>query len=148
MRTLEDMQRDYEIAKKELEPIEKEREKAVKKCNKLYYEIENYKLKNGLFYPMSDLEQHKGKYVNHIKLVVRDKNGELSTKDMYNDDMFNVDDSGHLHYSSYQCGVMGYSEEDRKYIYSYYGRETEYDFVGYLKADFEDDEESEETDNE
>lgn len=148
MRTLEDIQKDYEIAKKELEPIEKEREKAVKKCNALYYEMENYKLKNGLFQPMSDLEQHKGEYVNHIKLVVKDENGKLSTKDMYNDEIFNIDENGRLHYSSYQYGIMGYSEKDGKYIYAYYGHETEYVFVGYLEVDFEDDEESEETDNE
>lgn len=148
MRTLEDIQRDYEIAKKELELIEKEREKAVKKCNELYYEIENYKLKNGLFYPMSDLEQHKGQYVNHIKLVVKDENGELSTKDMYNDEYFKVDKNGHLDYSSYEYGIMSYDEQRKIYSYCCHYCETLYDFVGYLKADFEDDEESEETDNE
>lgn len=148
MRTLEDMQREYEVAKKELEPIEKEREKAVKKCNELYKEMENFKLQNGLFHKMEELEKYKGREISHIELVVRDKNGELSTKDMYNDEIFDVDENGHLHYSSYDFGIMGYEEKTKKYLYQYHYRPTYYDFVGYLEVDFYDDEESEETDNE
>lgn len=147
MRTLEDMQRDYEIAKKELEPIEKERKKALSKCNELREEMENYKLKNGLFHPMSDLEKHKDKEISSIELVERKENGELSIEYMYNHELFRVDENGHLNYSSYERGVMFYDKEKGKYIYAYHYHEMVHDFVGYLKVDFEDDE-SEETDNE
>ena len=142
MRTLEDMQRDYEIAKKELEPIEKEREKAVKKCDELYREMENYKLQNGLFHKMSELEKHKGRRISSIKLVVREKNGKLYIKDMYGDECFRVDKNGHLYYSSWEKGVMIYDESRKKYSYCYHCYESLYDFVGYLEVNFEDEEET------
>lgn len=138
MRTFEDIERDLKNAQEEAKPIIKAREKAVAKINQYYHELEQFKLDNGLYRPMSDLEQCKGKEIYHIKLVQRKEDGTLSCKDMYNDEMFDVDKNGHLYYSSYQCGIMGYSEKDGKYIYTYHGREMEYDFVGFTEISVDD----------
>lgn len=143
MRTLEDIERELEVAKKEAKPLIEARDEAVKKCNKLYQEIEDYKIQNGLYFPMSELEKYKGREISHIKLVVREENGELSTKDMYNHEMFSIDKNGHLDFSSYHFGVMNYDEKTKKYIYSYHYCPTVYDFIGYLEIEFENDEESE-----
>lgn len=140
MRTLEDIERDYEKAKAEAEPIIKAREEVVHKCNVLHKEIEDYKIKHGLFNPMSDLEKYKGRKIISIKLVEKDEDGNLSVEDMWNDEIFSVDKDGHLDYSSYNCGVMSYDEQTGKYIYFYHYHSTERDFVGYLDICFEDEE--------
>lgn len=139
MRTLEDIERDYEQAKREAEPIIKAREEAVHKINLLYKEMEDYKIQHDLFNPMSDLEKYKGKEISHIKLVVRNDDGTFETKDMYNDELFKVDENGHLDYSSYNNGIMSYIENKGKYVFCYYGHETWYDFAGYLEICFYED---------
>lgn len=135
MRTIEDIERDLENAKKEAEPIIEAREKAVKKINQYYHELKQFKMDNGLYHSMSELEKYKGHTVNNIELIEKEKDGTLSSEYMYNDEIFKVDENGHLDYSSYQCGIMSYSEERGKYIYSYYGHETERNFVGFLEID-------------
>lgn len=135
-RTIEDIQRDFELAKKELEPIEIQRNKAVKKVNHFYKELEQYKLNHGLYRPMSDLKEYIGKSIKHIELVYRDSDGKMQIEDMYNDELFKVDKEGHLDYSSYNCGVMHFN--NGKYIYQYYGHPTEYDFLGFLDIGVED----------
>ena len=140
-RTLEDIQRDFEKAKTELEPIVKEYNKAIEKKSELEDEMENYKLQHGLYHPMSDLLEHKGKEIYFITLVIRNDDGTLVTKEMYNDEMFSVDEKGHLDYSSYNNGIMFYEEKKEKYSYMYHYRETLYDFVGYLEVEFREDDE-------
>lgn len=141
MRTLEDIERDLEKARKEAEPLIKAREEAVGKCNLLLKEKEQYKIDHVLFHPMSELEKHKGKKIVHIKLVEKSQDGKLCATDMWIDELFSVDSAGHLDYSSYNYGIMQYREKKQKYIYSYYGLETERDFVGYLDVEFEEEDE-------
>lgn len=134
-RTIEDIQRDFELAKKELDPIEIQRNEAVKKVNRFYNELEKYKLNHGLYRPMSDLKEYIGKHIKHIKLVYRDSDGKMQIEDMYNDELFKVDKEGHLDYSSFQCGNMCFYNE--KYMYQYHGLLTEYDFLGFLEISTE-----------
>ena len=143
MRTLEDIERDLEKAENEAKPIKKLWEEAVKKCNRLRDEAEQYKINNGLFHPMEELKNHIGKEISHIKLVEKTSDGELQSKDMYNYEMFSVDKNGHLDFSSYEMGIMNWCEEKRMYCYSYHYCGTYHDFVGYLYVCFEDDEECE-----
>ena len=143
MRTLEDIERDLEKAENEAKPIKKLWEEAVKKCNQLRDEAEQYKINNGLFHPMEELKNHIGKKISNIKLVEKTENGELQVNDMYNHEMFSVDKNGHLDFSSYEMGIMSWCEEERMYCYSYHYCRTYHDFVGYLDVCFEDDEECE-----
>lgn len=134
-RTIEDIQRDFELAKKELEPIEIQRNEAVKKVNRFYNELEKYKLDHGLYRPMSDLKEYIGKSIKHIKLVYRDSDGKMQIEAIYNDEQFEVDKEGHLDYSSFQCGEMYFY--NGKYMYQDYGLPTEYDFLGFLEISIE-----------
>ena len=139
MRTLEDIERDLEKAENEARPIKKLWEEAVKKCNQLRDEAEQYKINNGLFHPMEELKNHIGKEISHIKLVEKTENGELQVNNMYNYEMFSVDENGHLDFSSYEMGIMSWCEEERMYCYSYHYCGKYHDFVGYLDVRFEDD---------
>lgn len=142
-RTLEDIERDYEKAKSEAEPFINARDEAVHKCNVLLKEMEDYKIQNGLYHPMSYLKNYKGRDIIHIKLVERDKTGSLKVNDMWNDEYFSIDENGYLDYLSYERGIMDYDKRKGKYIYSYRYCETERDFVGYLDICLEDEEENE-----
>lgn len=140
MRTLEDIERDLEIAKKEAEPIIKARDEAVRKCNALYEEAKQFKMQNGLYTPMSELEKHKGKSISHIELVVRNEDGSMETKDMWRGEILKVDKNGHLDYSDYTSGVMYFNSKIGKYEHDFHYFPTIYDFVGYLEIRFEEDE--------
>lgn len=137
MRTLEDIERDLEIARKEEEPLAKALGEASNKRRKLENELRQYKLQNGLFTPMSELENHKGKSIFHIELVVRNEDGSLETKDMWGDEIFKVDENGHLDYSDYMSGVMYFNSEIGKYEHDFHYYPTICDFVGYLEIKFE-----------
>lgn len=137
MRTLEEIERDLDIARKERKPIYKAYEEISKKCYKLKEEATQYKLQNGLFTPMSELENHKGKSISHIELVVRNEDGSLETKDMWGGEIFKVDENGHLNYSDYMSGVMYFDSEIGKYEHDFHHHPTIYDFVGYLEVRFE-----------
>lgn len=143
MRTLEDIERDLKNAETEAEPIKKLWEEAVKKCNQLRDEAEQYKINNGLFHPMEELRNHIGKEISHIKLVEKKSDGELKAEYMYNYEMFSVDKNGHLDFSSYEMGVMGWDEDRQMYCYFYHYCVEYHDFIGYLDVCFEDDKERE-----
>lgn len=143
MRTLEDIQREYEIAKAKADPLIKAGEEAFKKCSRLYNEIKRYKIQHGMYHPMSDLLEHKGKTIENIELVMKNEDGTLETKYMYNYKTFSVDGNGRLDFSSDTMGVMFYDYKKEKYSYMYRGCETLYDFVGYLDVEFREGEEDE-----
>lgn len=140
MRTLKEIERDLEIAKKKEEPLVKALGEASNKRRKLEDELQQYKLQNGLFTSMSELEKHKGKLISHIKLVARNEDGGLETKDMYGGEYFKVDKNGHLDYFSYIGGVMYFNSKIGKYEHDFHYHPTIYDFVGYLEIEFEEDE--------
>lgn len=139
-RTLEIMMEELRLAKEERKPLSEAIEVINKKIRKLDNEIEAYKLNNGLYHPMSELANYKGKDISHIILVERDKDGALDIEYMYNDEIFEVTDNGHLYYSSYSGGITQYREEDGKYYHHYYGHSTPHEYVGFLEIELEDDE--------
>lgn len=130
------MERTLNIMMSELEPAEKELEILEEKVKNLRYEIEDYKLNNGLYYPMSELINHKDKDIRWIKLVVREDDGTLDTDHMYCDEIFEVDENGHLYYSSFDGGVMHYDNDTNKYVHYYHGFPEYHDYVGYLEVKF------------
>ena len=142
-RTLQDIDKDIEILEKELKPIRDKAKAISSKISALKYEKEQYRLKNGLFEPMSNLLNHIGKRIISIELVERLGNGTLKVKEIYGDDIFEIDKNGHLDYSSYFGGVMDFEIETGKYVeYRHYHR-IEYDFVGYLSLTLENEEQYE-----
>ena len=131
-RTLEIMEAELKATNEQIKPLEQKRIKLEK-------EIRDYKLDNALYHPMSELINYKGREIHSITLVEKKRDGKLVTDYMYNDEIFKVTDDGHLHYSSYGCGVMDYYEEDGKYYHYCWGHGTPHEYVGFL--DIEVDEE-------
>ena len=60
---------------------------------------------------------------------------------MYDDEVFEVDDHGHLDYSSCDYGVMRYDENENVYVYKNHGIETKYNFVGYISIEVDNEDE-------
>ena len=127
-RTLEIMEAELKATIEQLKPLKNKR-------IELEREIEDYKLKNALYHPMSELINYKGREVYSITLVEKRPNGTLTTDYMYNDEIFNITDDGHLYYSSYAGGVMRYSKETNKYIHNYWGVGTPHEYVGFLEIE-------------
>ena len=139
MRTLEDIERDLALAREELQPLQEARDVAVKKVNSFYYEKKKYILDHGMFHPISELENYIGRKIDSIDLVERMEDGSLDTDRMYNDEMFSIDENGHLCFSSYDSGVMDFDEKLGKYVMWCHFHRTEHDYVGYLDLELEDD---------
>ena len=139
MRTLEDINKDLDAARAELEPISMEYVKACEKCSKLEDEAEKYKIDNGLYHSMDELKNYIGKEIRSIKLVEKTNDGKLKVETMYNNEIFGVDEYGHLDFSSYEMGIMFWDKEFCKYNYLYHYNSVYHDFVGYLEISFEDD---------
>lgn len=137
-RTLDDMLKDLELAKKELDPLLEAIKVAEHRVNDIQKEIDTYKLSNGMYHPMSELLNYKGKELNYIELVEINKSGTLSTDCIYNDEFLGIDNNGHLFYSSYDFGILEYNEEKDRYEkwYHYYCNERNY--VGFMEISFSD----------
>lgn len=137
-RTLEDMKKELELAMEEKKPLSEAIDVINKRIRDINNEIKTYKLYNGMYYPMSELANHKGKEIYSITLVERKKDGTLDIDHIYNDEMFSVDKNGYLDYSSFNCGIMSYDEKIGKYVRWYHFNRTEHDYVGYLGVEFDD----------
>lgn len=137
-RTLEIMEEELEATRELLKPLQKQLEPLHKKINELEREIESYKLENGMYHPMAELDNYKGKDIRSITLVERDEDGTLFTDFMYDDEIFEIDDNGHLYYSSYEGGITEYDDETKKYIHMYYGHPEYHDYVGFTKIEIRD----------
>lgn len=137
-RTLEIMMEELRLAKKEREPLSKAIYVVKEKIRNLENEIEKYKLDNGLYHPMSDLNKYIGKEISSITLVEKNKEGSLVTKHIYNDEILEVDKDGHLYYSSYDCGILRYDEKINKYVKWFHCSKIEHDFVGFLEIELQD----------
>lgn len=138
-RTLDIMMEELRLAEEERKPLSEAINLVSGRINKLNREITLYKLNNGLYYPMSELANYKGKEISYIVLVKRNEDGTLTTEEECNDEMFDIDEMGHLNYSSYNYGVMSYDEKIGKYVKWCHYHRTEHDYVGYLEVEFEDD---------
>ena len=134
-RTIADIENDLRQAKIELEPIQKARDEAVKKVNDFYHELEKYKIDNKMYHPMSDLLQYANKYVNNIKLIEEDEDGDLDIETMYGDEFFMVTENGYLSYSSEYGGVMDYDVSENAYVMWYHYMRTVRKFIGFMEID-------------
>ena len=132
------MERTLYIMEAELKAINKQLELLQKKRNELEREMQSYKLENTLYHPISELINYKGRRVRSITLVEKRLDGLLTTDYMYNDEIFEITDNGNLYYSSYEGGVMHYSEETNKYIHYYWGHGTPHEYLGFLDIELED----------
>lgn len=141
VRTWIDIKNDLNKAEEELKPISKEYHKAIKKVCEFKSELERYEVDNGLFHPMSDLNKYIGKEISSIKLIERKADGTLKVKEVINDEMFSVDKNGHLHFSSYESGVMDYDKDLEKYVEWYHMFRRVHDYIGFLEIEFEDEDE-------
>ena len=122
---------ELKLAEEQLKPLKE-------KVDNLNEEIKKYKLNNGLYHPMSELVNYKGKYIRSITLVEKDEDGTLDTDFIYDDDIFEVTDNGYLYYSSYNGGITQYDSNTQKYVHMYYGHPTYHDYVGFLEIDVRD----------
>lgn len=91
--------------------------------------------------PMSNLSNYIDKDIYSIELVERNDDGSVDVVNIVSDELFYVDEQGHLVFSSYSCGVMSYDNSIRKYVKHYYGHRTEHKFVGFLSIEVEDEKE-------
>ena len=130
-RTLEMIENDLKNAKEELRPIQEAYDKAYKKVSDFCDELEKYKVDNGIYHPMSDLNQYIDCNIKSIKLLKKDADGSLNIDDMYGDEYFIVNENGHLFYSSAIGGVMHFDENIGKYVMWYHHCRTEHDYVGF-----------------
>lgn len=137
-RTLEDMKKELELAIEERKPLSEAIDVINKRIRDINNEMKTYKLNNKLYHPMSELANHKGKDIYSITLVERKEDGTLDTEYIYNDEIFRVDDNGHLKYSSFNCGVMDYNEKIGKYVEWCHFNRTEHDYIGFLNVEFDD----------
>ncbi len=135
-RTLEIMMEELERIREERKPIYEAVSALDKEIAKLEDEMLAFKLNNGLYHPMSELINYKGKNISSIKLVVRDEEGALDTDFVYCDEILEVDENGHLYYSSYSGGIIEYDDDADKYVHLYYGCPEYYDYVGFLEINF------------
>lgn len=138
-RNLDVMMEELRLVKEERKPLSEAISVLDKEIAKLNDEIEAYKLNNGLYHPMSELINYLGKDISFIKLVVRDEEGALDTDYMYCDEIFEVDEFGHLYYSSYTGGIVEYDNESGKYVHMYYGHPEYYDYIGFLDIGIDED---------
>lgn len=137
-RELKDIENDLKLAQDRLKPIQEARDKAVDEVNKYFRELQQYKLDNGLFTPISELRKYIGKHIRSISLVEKLEDGTLEVEDMYGDEYFKIDDDGNLDYSSEFDGVMDYDKNIQKYVMWCHYCRTEHDYIGYLSLEFDD----------
>lgn len=120
-RTLEDIERDLELVKKELNPIRNKYEKICEKINNLENEKLKYKLNNRLYSPISDLNKYIDKDILYIELVEENKNGTLKVISLTNSGgVLYIDENGHLNYSSDDDYLIQFDNNIKMYCEWYY----------------------------
>ena len=140
-RTLEMIENDLKNAEEELIPLQNAFNKACNKVDDLHDELDKYKIDNGLYHPMCDLKQYAGYNIVDIKLVQRNVNGNLVLNNIYYEEIFRIDDDGHLYFSSMESGVIYFDDNIGKYIWVFHGFITEIDYIGFLEICVDDEEE-------
>ena len=132
------MERTLDIMEAELKALKEQFKPLAKKLAELESEIEEYKLENTLYHSMSELVNYRGKQIRSITLIERDEDGTLDTDFVYDDEIFEIDDDGHLYYSSYSGGIIKYDNKAEKYVHMYYGHPEYHDYVGFMEIDIRD----------
>ena len=136
---LQKIKDEIEKQKAIVEPIKKEFEAAYSKYDKLQKKLEKYRLEHRMFYPLSKLAEFKDKKIESVCFVQRTKNGKFKTDWIFNDELFTIYDDGKFHYSSYENGIIGYHEGEKKWFHDYFHtRKRLDDYVGFMKINFSD----------
>ena len=121
IRTLEDIEKELNYVKEELEPIKKH---FVELCNKhadLKKELFQFKLHHKLYHPMEDLKQYVWKDLDSIILIhsTIGRGNEELTPETFNrmdgDDVFYVSEKGYLYYLTNDC-QLHYDEQLQLYV--------------------------------
>lgn len=132
MRTFENIEYDYKIAKGILDQLQEKLNKALRRTNALYKEMEQYKLNHGMYHSMEELNQYAGKNIAEIELVKKDSNGKLSTEYLYADEILRITSDGKISYSSYVYGLLEWIESENSYIQLDQGVEQKVEYIGYI----------------
>lgn len=130
-RTLENMVKQLKLTEEAIKPL-------AEKAKKLRRDIEQYKLDNALFHPMSDLIHYAGREIRSIELVERCEDGTLDTDYKFLDEIFRVDEDGRLYYSSWDYGIIEYDDNAHQYVHMYHGYPTYYDYIGFTEIELND----------
>lgn len=132
------MERTLDIMEAELKAVNEQLKLLEKKHTELEREIKEYKLRNALYHPMSELINYIGREISYITLVEKKEDGKLVIDFICNDEILKVTDRGHLYYSSFKGGIIDYHKEDGKYYHYYYGHSKPHDYVGFLDIEVND----------
>ena len=114
-----------EINKTQLEPLYNRVTSLKKQKNKYIVENKLYKT-----FPLD--KKYVEKCISNITFITA--KGE--TEEYFDDELFWVDKHGFPYYSSYENGILEYSQSDKKFIHMYHGFPTKKDFIGYIEIDF------------
>lgn len=134
MRTLEDIDKELlQEAQKAMYSLQGRFEITSDRVKTYCKEMMQFRLDNGLYCSMDDLKQYAGKKIRKIELVKKEYD-VLEVMTIYGSKVFEVDNSGHLNYSS-SLGTMRYDSNEKTYIFLHDGDKTKYNFVGYISVD-------------
>lgn len=140
---LNKMIEDLNLSEKELKLLEEEiyrldnkRFKMMTSIELLRDKINQYRLNNGLYHPMSELLNHIGKSVLSICLVKRKDDGTLDTEWIGHKAVFDVYEDGTLvSFDGYDY-YLRYDDRIKKYIKEYDHRMEWIDYVGFMSIEF------------
>jgi hypothetical protein len=139
---LNKMIEDLNLSEKELKLLEEEiyrldnkRFKMMTSIELLRDKINQYRLNNGLYHPMSELSNHIGKSVRNICLVKRKDDGALDIEWIEHKAVFDVYKDGTLVcFDGYDYHIE-YSNSLKKYVKYDHGIEL-IDYVGFMSIEF------------
>ena len=117
------------INKTQLEPLYNQVKDLKNLKNKYIVENKLYKT-----FPLD--KKYVKKWISNIVFIT--DNGE--TEEYFDDELFLVDECGYPYYSSYENGILSYSNSDKKFIHMYHSFPTKKNFVGYIDIEFNDEE--------
>lgn len=140
---LNKMREDLSLSEKELKLLEEEiyrldnkRFKMMTSIELLRDKINQYRLNNGLYHPMSELSNHIGKSVRNICLVKRKDDGVLDIEWIEHKAVFDVYKDGTLVCFDGYDYYLRYDDRIKKYIKEYDHRIEWIDYVGFMSIEF------------
>ena len=139
-RTLDDMYQDLKLVREEEKSVLEVYKGIHDREMNLNDEITRYKLDNGMYQPILELVNHKGKTIEWIDLVERKEDGTLIKKSICyyqtHTKHLNIDENGHISWAYFDV-TIDYDEEINRYIERHgNGKEIAHDYIGFLSLDF------------
>jgi hypothetical protein len=123
-RTLEDMEKELVLFKRNVIDLE--------------YEITKYKLDNGLYHSVSELEKYTHKDISYIVLVERNNDGSLSTKELCDRDNYcigiNIDGKVYtVSWDDDRSKDISFNDKIGKYVENPPFGIVTHDYIGFLE---------------